>query len=112
MEGDERTAILLDRVGGRLAQKYANTVRSSVLQDRVQELAATLYDRGVIADVSASADDSGDDTIVLQTYNCPYHELAQDHREICDMDQKMIRQVLGSDVDLKECLMDGHGSCR
>ena len=61
LEGDERTAILLDRVGGRLAQKYANTVRSSVLQDRVQELAATLYDRGVIADVSAAADDNDDD---------------------------------------------------
>ena len=72
---------------------------------------ATLYDRGVIADVSTDIDVDGNGTIVLHTYNCPYHELAQDHREICDMDQKMIRQVLGSDVNLTECMMDGHGSC-
>ena len=111
LEGKDRTTILLDRVGERLAQKYANSVRSTVLQDRVEELASTLYERGVIADVSTTENDAGDNTIILQTFNCPYHELAQDHREICDMDQKMIRQVLGSDVDLTECMMDGHGSC-
>lgn len=111
LEGSDRTALLLDRVGGRLAQKYADNVRSTALQERVHELASTLYDRGVIADVSTEASMDGSDTIVLHTYNCPYHELAQDHREICDMDQKMIRQVLGSDVDLTECMMDGHSSC-
>lgn len=111
LEGSDRTALLLDRVGGRLAQKYADNVRSTALQERVHELASTLYDRGVIADVSTEASMDGSDTIVLHTYNCPYHELAQDHREICDMDQKMIRQVLGSDVDLTKCMMDGHSSC-
>ncbi len=107
LEGSERTELLLGRVGNRLATQYANDVRSTVLQDRVEELAGALYERGVIADVSKQSDD----TIVLHTYNCPYHELAQDHREICEMDQKMIRQVLGSDVNLSECMMDGHGSC-
>lgn len=107
LEGSERAAMLLGRVGDRLAQKYSDSVRSLVLHDRVEELAGAFYDRGVIADVST--DDNN--TIVLHTYNCPYHELAQDHPEICEMDQKMIRQVLGSDVNLSECMMDGHGSC-
>jgi DeoR family suf operon transcriptional repressor len=107
LEGSERAALLLNRVGNRLAEKYSSDVRSTVLHDRVEELAGAFYDRGVIADVST--DDNN--TIVLHTYNCPYHELAQDHREICEMDQKMIRQVLGSDVNLSECMMDGHGSC-
>jgi DeoR family suf operon transcriptional repressor len=107
LEGSERAQLLLGRVGDRLAKRYSDDVRSTVLQDRVEELAGALYDRGVITDVSKQ----GDDTIVLHTYNCPYHELAQDHPEICEMDQKMIRQVLGSDVNLSECMMDGHGSC-
>ena len=107
LEGSDRAAMLLGRVGNRLAQKYSSSVRSTVLRDRVDELAGAFYDRGIIADVSTQSDN----TIVLHTYNCPYHELAQDHREICEMDQKMIRQVLGSDVNLSECMMDGHGSC-
>ncbi|MEZ4678839.1 MAG: methanogen output domain 1-containing protein [Caldilineaceae bacterium] len=51
------------------------------------------------------------DTFVLHTYNCPYHELAQDHREICEMDEAMLREVLGSDVNLTSCMMDGHQGC-
>ena len=48
LEGSDRTAMLLDRVGGRLAKKYSGNVRSSALQERVQELVSTLYDRGVM----------------------------------------------------------------
>ncbi len=52
LEGSDRAAMLLGRVGNRLAQKYSSSVRSTVLHDRVDELAGALYDRGVIADVS------------------------------------------------------------
>ncbi|MFN8490806.1 MAG: MarR family transcriptional regulator [Caldilineaceae bacterium] len=107
LEGKERTAMLLARVGGKLANRYAQSVRSTALQARVQELAGALYDKGVLTDVMAS--DSN--TIILKTYNCPYHELAQEHREICDMDEDMMRKVLGSEVNLSSCMMDGHAGC-
>ncbi len=106
LEGVERAHQLLGRVGNRLAQRYASSVRSAVLQERVQEMADALYSKGVLAEVNDEAD-----TIMLQTYNCPYHELAQEHREICEMDEMMMRQVLGSDVNLSSCMMDGHTSC-
>ena len=108
LEGPERAMLLLNRVGDRLAERYAPSVRSTVLQDRVQEMAGVLTNLGVIVDVVPS---DVDNTFVLHTYNCPYHELAQEHREICEMDEKMMRQVLGSDVSLSVCMMDGHGKC-
>lgn len=107
LEGPERTQLLLGRVGSRLAQRYADTVRSTALQQRVEELAAALYRNGVLTDVVAG----DDDTFILKTYNCPYHELAQEHRDICDMDKDMMRQVLGSNVNLSTCMMDGHTGC-
>jgi predicted ArsR family transcriptional regulator len=94
-------------VGTRLAHKYAPSVRSSLLQDRVSELAGTLNGNGVLADARAQ----DDDTILLRTYNCPFHELAHEHREICDMDINMMRKVLGSDVSLSSCMLDGHAGC-
>ena len=45
---------------------------------------------------------------LLRTFNCPYHELAHEHREICEMDTNMMRKVLGSDVSLSSCMLDGH----
>jgi len=107
LEGQERALVLLDRVGTRLAGKYASTVRSSLLQERVGELAGTLNGNGVLSDARMK----DDNTFELRTYNCPFHELAQEHREICEMDTNMISKVLGSDVNLSACMLDGHAGC-
>ena len=63
--------------------------------------------QGVLTDVFAQEND----TIILKTYNCPYHELAQEHREVCEMEQGMMSKVLGSEVNLSSCMMDGHSGC-
>ena len=107
LEGKERTTLLLARVSNRLANRYAASVRSEILQERVEELAVALHHRGVLSDVKTT----DGDVITLHTYNCPYHELAQEHREICEMDKAMLGQVLGSDVSLTNCMMDGHHGC-
>ena len=107
LEGSERAQLLLDRVSTRLAGKYASTVQAQALQKRVHELAGTLNDNGVLTD--ALIQDDG--ALVLRTYNCPYHELASEHREICDMDTAMMRKVLGSEVNLTSCMLDGHAGC-
>lgn len=107
VEGAERAQLLLDRVGDRLAARYAGSVRALGLRDRVGEMAAALEQRGVLTDIAGP----DANTIVLTAYNCPFHELAQEHREICAMDEKMMQQVLGTDVSLSSCIMDGHARC-
>jgi predicted ArsR family transcriptional regulator len=107
LEGREQAILLLDRVGSRLAQRYADSVRSAVLQERVEELAHALYRRGVLTGVTVE----DENTIILRTYTCPYHELAQEHRDICAMDEHLMRKVLGSEVSLSACMMDGHRGC-
>jgi len=107
MVGQDNISHLLKRVSGRLANRYAGSVKSPVLLNRVQEMAGVLGRLGVLTDVIAQ--DSN--TIMLKAYNCPYHELAQEHRQICDMDQEMMQQVLGHDVALNACIMDGDGGC-
>jgi len=107
MVGQDNISHLLKRVSGRLANRYAGSVKSPVLLNRVQEMAGVLGRLGGLTDVIAQ--DSN--TIMLKAYNCPYHELAQEHRQICDMDQEMMQQVLGHDVALNACIMDGDGGC-
>jgi DeoR family transcriptional regulator, suf operon transcriptional repressor len=105
--GPERTAQLLDRVGDRLARRYTDSVRSGLLQERVEQMAAALGARGVLTDISVE----DENTFILKTYNCPYHELAQEYRDVCEMDENLMRKVLGADVNLSSCIMDGHGGC-
>ncbi len=112
MEGVEVTQRLLGRVGDRLAAKYAPSVQSTVLRERVDELAVVLNGRGVLADVEMTFEPNAvDEQIVLKTYNCPFHELAQEHREICTMDKQMLEKVVGTGIELQTSIMDGHTCC-
>jgi predicted ArsR family transcriptional regulator len=107
MVGPEHVSVLLNRVSNRLADRYAGSVTAQALNRRVEQMAGVLNRQGVLTDVLAQ----DDNTIILKTYNCPYHELAQEHRQICDMDQDMLQKVLGSDVSLSACIMDGDTGC-
>lgn len=106
LEGNDRTLMLLERVGNKLAHRYASGVKSSVLTERVDQLASALQERGVLTDVM-----NDENVIELKMYNCPFHELAYAHREICDMDTAMIGKVLGKEVKSTSCIMDKQTSC-
>lgn len=97
---------LLKRVGDRLALQYRQQVRGQALQERVFSFARVLDDKGILSDVSQEAD-----VITLHEFNCPYHELASVHREICTMEETMMGQVLNANVELTHCMMDGHNGC-
>ncbi len=105
--GKDKVPALMGRVSDRLAQRYVAGVKAEAMQDRVHQLARILGGQGVLTDVFAQEND----TIILKTYNCPYHELAQEHREVCEMEQGMMSKVLGSEVNLSSCMMDGHSGC-
>ncbi len=104
--GPAQVAVLLDRVGSRLATKYDQQLHGSRLGERVRSLASVMDDKGILNDFHSTS--SG---FVLKSYNCPYHELAQEHREICQMEQTMMAEVLAADVELTQCMMDGHRGC-
>ena len=108
MEGKEKAALLLDRVSSRLADKYSESIRSELVQERVEEFADALNSRGVLTDVAHTEDEK---TIVLKTYNCPFHDLAQEHEEVCAMDLDMMQKVVGAEVNLAGSMMEGHGCC-
>ena len=62
--------------------------------------------RGVLTDVSQEAED----VFILQTYNCPYHELAHEHRTSARWMRNSCECC--PDVNLHRCMMDGHPSCK
>lgn len=105
-QGEETMRRLLTRVGARLAENYSQQIRGAVLQERVSALSRALDHRGILSSVTQDAD-----VITLYEYNCPYHELAAHHRQICDMEKDMMSQVLTADVELTSCMMDGHNGC-
>ncbi len=54
---------------------------------------------------------SHDDGFVLTTTNCPYHQVAQDDQTLCQMDMRLISQMLGIVPRLLSRISDGDESC-
>jgi DeoR family transcriptional regulator, suf operon transcriptional repressor len=106
-EGVDKLRYLLNRVGSRLASQYRRQIQGEVLGDRVRELSAVLNRRGIRVDTEQAGD-----AIILREYNCPYHEIASVHRDVCEMERNAFSQALGADVTLHDCIQDGHHSCQ
>ncbi len=109
MDGPEKLQLLLDRVGNRLAAQYAGHLRGQELEDKLRALADLLIEKGIGADVRRDAVGEG---FVLHANTCPYFAVVQDHREICGMEQQMLSRLLGADVVLGDCVLDGHNGCQ
>ncbi len=106
-EGTDKLRYLLNRVGNKLAVQYSRQIKGVAMGDRVHELSVLLDRRGIRVDFEL-----GDDVIILHEYNCPYHDLASVHRDVCEMERSAFSQALGADVTLGNCIQDGHHSCQ
>lgn len=96
---------LLKRIAGRLADRYRSEVDGQTLGERMSELAEVMGERKIPFRV-----DQTGALPVLSALACPYPELAMRDRSVCTMEKMMLSEVLGENVRLSECRLDG-GTC-
>jgi DeoR family suf operon transcriptional repressor len=106
-EGADKLRYLLNRVGVKLASQYRRQIKGEAMGDRVRQLSLLLDRRGV----RVALEHRGD-VIVLNEYNCPYHDLASVHRDVCEMERNAFSLALDAEVTLGTCIQDGHHSCQ
>ena len=97
---------LLQRIGGRLAALYADKINGSSLDDRMESLAAIFRERQIPFEVERTTD-----LPLLRATACPYPELAEQDRTVCSMERIMFSELLGENLRLSNCRLDGHNCC-
>jgi predicted ArsR family transcriptional regulator len=97
---------LLQRIGRRLAGAYAQRVQGSSLEERMQGLAEVFQERRIPFEVERRHE-----LPVLHANACPYPELAEQDRTICSMERIMFSELLGQNMRLSNCRLDGHNCC-
>ncbi|MFM1801808.1 MAG: hypothetical protein RJA81_1160 [Planctomycetota bacterium] len=98
---------LFTRITDRLAESYSAQMRGEEWSSRLVQLGGLLLERGVETEISA--DDSGQ--TVLKQLSCPYYELAEVDRDICALERRMFEKVVGHELTLSHCRLDGDRSC-
>lgn len=93
---------LLQRLSQRLATQYAPQIHGDSLDERMDSLVEVFRER----QVPFAVDRSGE-LPILTALACPYPELAEQDRTICSMERLLFSELLGENVHLSNCRLDG-----
>jgi predicted ArsR family transcriptional regulator len=97
---------LLKRIADRFVAQYRNQVTGDTLERRMGELGDVMAERNIPFAVNRSSE-----LPVLSALACPYPELAKMDRGVCTMEKLMLSEILGNNVRLSECRLDGATCC-
>jgi predicted ArsR family transcriptional regulator len=97
---------LLKRIADRFVAKYRDRVVGETLDERMSALADVMRERDIPFAINKTSE-----LPVLAALACPYPELAKMDRGVCTMEKLMLSEILGSNVRLSECRLDGASCC-
>jgi DeoR family suf operon transcriptional repressor len=110
MNGTEGLRALLNRVSRRMGEKLQDSTQVSELSQKLLGLVAAMGATGMEVSM-VSVESSGG--FVLKAHSCPFFDVALNHREICEMEQEMLGELLGPGVtvDLASRIVEGACAC-
>ena len=53
-----------------------------------------------------------DNHSTLTAHACPYPNLAEEDESICQMEKMMFSELIGNELELTQCRLNGGGDCR
>jgi predicted ArsR family transcriptional regulator len=101
---------LLGRVRKAMVEQFRGRVTASSPRERMTELATALNERGFQVEAASRAGDP-EDLPVLREHTCPYHEIASQDTSICELEQAVFAEVVGSPLELTHCCQRGDRVC-
>lgn len=97
----------LRRIARALAAGYIGQIQGDTPEERMHSLAELLAKRRI--PVSVEQSEAGP---VLTEHACPYPKLAEQDQGICKVEQMMFSELLGQNVELTQCRLQGGTECR
>lgn len=97
---------VLAGVANRLASDYDDLIEGNTSEQRLRSLAQLMVDRDIPVAV-----ESGDGQGTLTILACPFPDLAEHSRDVCEMERELISKVIGSTIERCQCRRDGDNCC-
>ncbi|GAA4421984.1 MULTISPECIES: helix-turn-helix transcriptional regulator [Bremerella] len=98
---------LISRIAKRLVEMYASEVRGEDAEQRIRELMALFLGRQIPLEYEPGEEGKP----VLNVLACPYPDLAEQDRAVCALEKAMFAELLGQNMTLSHCRLDGESCC-
>jgi len=99
---------VLRRISRALASGYAAQIQGNTPGERLASLAELLNQRRIPVTIGETTDNHS----TLTAHACPYPNLAEEDGSICQMEKMMFSELIGNELELTQCRLDGGGDCR
>lgn len=107
--GPDELQECLEKLGADLAQRFISRVKDLEGGEQIKEVARIMRELGY---ESHATEESGTGAPEIVAHNCVFHDLAEQHREVCSLDLALISALTGSKIEHKECMVRGGACCR
>lgn len=104
----EQVEVAFRNMATEIAAEFPPSDRNESLEQRLARVVKFLNERGYLAH---SYREHNSQTFVLQKCNCPYGGVADEHRELCVMDQALIDLLMGCHCERTQSARAGDGCC-
>jgi DeoR family transcriptional regulator, suf operon transcriptional repressor len=98
---------MLRRIARALAKGYADQIHGDTPAERMRSLADLLAQRRIPVSITETSP-----LPTLTAHACPYPRLAEQDRSICTMEKMLFSELVGGNVELTHCRLDGGGDCQ
>ncbi len=99
---------LLQRIATGLAEKFGDQIEGDSPKDRMIAIAKVYEGR----DMPFSVEENEKGLPVLRVHDCPYPDLAENDRAICEVEQMVMSMLIDHRVELSQCRLDGSTCCQ
>lgn len=107
LEDSEAKQTLISQIQNRLADRFrSRLVESATVEENLDHLATEMKSNGF----NVESDHSMALPILRET-NCPFPMLADVDETICQVERKVLEEVLGAPVEFRNRCRDGHHCC-
>ena len=93
-------------VANRLANDFGEFIEGESAEQRLHSLANLMGQRDIPVSI-----ESRDGQPTLKILACPFPDLADDNRDVCEIEQKLISKVVGGTLERCQCSKDGDNCC-
>jgi len=107
IEDHQLRAEMIGRIAKTLAESYADQIQGETTAQRMESLGALLAERRIPVSVENLAH-----KVVMTAHACPYPNLAEQDRSVCNMEKRLFSELLSHEIELTQCRLDGGKRCQ
>ncbi|MCK5831124.1 MAG: HTH domain-containing protein [Methylococcales bacterium] len=105
--GADDFAGFMQRVGYKVAESLSPQFVGKSAEQKAETLASIMHNLGYQVSIAQTGDRA-----TITAVNCVFHDLAQEHTELCEFDRALIHTLLDNPVEQTECMAKQGGACR